>query len=355
MAAGPLATRKVPSMKVKEARGGEHDGLTGSRLNRLVFEVLRDHIANGTFGSGLVIREADVVRTFGVGRAPARMALRRLRDEGLVHKSAGYGFVVGASTAQHGFTPLDATGLVLSDAVRAALGQRNWRNHIYPEVEKRIAACLIYGRFRINQSSLAEFFGVSRTIAHEVLTTLERVNLVHQGRNARWYAGPLTVDAIKESYELRWVLEPIALRQAARQFSPAQLARACEHIRIAQETPTPTPDQLNRVERDLHQEMVLKCGNAQMRNVLRTCQLPIISSYGTVARHVNEHRLSSGVPEMLEDHRRVLDNLVAGRIDDAAGALEAHIRRGCAFTLPHFLDPPPLNPAVVPPFMALDE
>jgi DNA-binding GntR family transcriptional regulator len=299
----------------------------------------------------VVLRENDIVKTFGVGRAPARMALRRLAEERLVRKREGRGFVVGSGGDDGRPAALELSGLVLPDSFTAALGQRNWRRHIYPAVEKTIAACLIYGRFRINQSLLAEHFGVSRTIAHEVLTTLERVGLVHQGSNARWYAGPLTVDNIKDYYELRWLLEPVALRQAAPLIRHEQLVRARDQIAAVQKIATPTPDELNRVETALHNDIVLRCGNESMRNVLRMAQLPVISSYGTVARYVNERKLSSGVPEMLEDHRVVIEHLIAGRVDAAAAAMESHLRRGFAFTLPHFVDPPPLNPGVVPPYM----
>lgn len=324
-----------------------------SRINELVYDVLHAHIVGGTFEDGLVLRENDVAGIFGVGRAPARMALRRLAEEDLIRKRRGHGFEVarGGKSATSKHRPLLEAGLVLPHALAEQLAKRNWRQHIYPTVERAVASCLIFGRFHVNQSALASHFGVSRTVAHEVLTSLERVGFVRQGRNARWYAGPLTVDDLREGYQMRWLLEPEALRQAAPGVPRAQMLDAREQILQAQRDPRPAPDALNAIELALHADIVLACTNRQMRTVLRNCQLPIIVTYGTVARSDPARHLASGVPETLAEHLTVIDLLLAGRIDDAAKALEAHIRHGAEMSLPHFCNPPPLSPERVPSYM----
>jgi DNA-binding GntR family transcriptional regulator len=324
-----------------------------SRINEVVYDVLHEHIVRGAFEDGLVLRENDVAGIFGVGRAPARMALRKLAEEDLIRKRHGHGFEVarGGGPAASKHRSLLEAGLVLPHALAEKLAKRNWRQHIYPTVEKAVASCLIFGRFHVNQSALADYFGVSRTVAHEVLTSLERVGFVRQGRNARWYAGPLTVADLREGYQMRWLLEPEALRQAAPGVPRAQLIEAREQILDAQRDSRPDPDELNDIELALHRDIVLACTNRQMRTVLRNCQLPIIVTYGTVARSDPARHLASGVPETLAEHLTVIDLLLAGRIDAAAKALEAHIRHGAEMSLPHFSNPPPLTSERVPPYM----
>lgn len=324
-----------------------------SRLNDLVFDVLHRHIVDGAFEDGLVLRENAIAEEFGVGRAPVRMALKRLADESLIRKRRGHGFEV----ARHGRPPvskhvsLREAGLVLPGALSEQLSKRNWRQHIYPAVERAVASCLSFGRFHVNQSALAEHFGVSRTVAHEVLTSLERLSFVRQGKNARWYAGPLTIEDLRESYELRTLLEPAALRQAAPTLAREDLVSARDQILRAQAKEVPDPEEINDIEMTLHTGIVLACTNKQMRNVLRNCQLPIIVTYGTVVRGTRGPHHRSGVPETLADHLEIIDLLLAGRIKDAARALEAHIRHGMELSLPHFVDPPPLAPRQVPPYM----
>lgn len=343
----PEALRTQRSLLAEPALGAP------SRINELVYDVLRRHIVEGTFDDGLVLRENDVATAFGVGRAPARMALRKLAGEDLIRKRRGHGFEVapnGGPTASRHRSLADA-GLILPPALAGQLAKRNWRQHIYPTVERAVASCLIFGRFHINQSALAGHFGVSRTVAHEVLTSLERVGFVRPGRNARWYAGPLTVDDLRESYQLRWLLEPEALKQAASGIPRQQLIEARERILRTQRAPRPEPEDLNDIEVALHTDIVLRCTNRQMRTVLRNCQLPVIVTYGTVVRSAPASLYGSGVPETLAEHLMVIDLLLAGRVDAAAAALEAHIRHGAELSLPHFCNPPPLTPDRLPPYM----
>ncbi|MCG8510730.1 MAG: GntR family transcriptional regulator [Rhodospirillales bacterium] len=327
-----------------------------SRLNELVFKILRDHIVDGAFENGLVLRENAVAEAFGVGRAPVRMALRRLEEEFLVSKRAGHGFQVsrGGTPKQSLHVPLAKAGLIVPPELNERLNKRNRRQHIYPTVERAVAACLTLGRFRINQSALAEHFGVSRTVAHEVLTGLERVGFVRQGRNARWYAGRLTVEDLRESYELRWLLEPVALLQAAPGLSRKRLTEARDQILRAQQKDLPDPEDLNDIEMALHTGIVLDCTNRQMRTVLRNCQLPIIVTYGTVVRRADTSRHKSGIPETLAEHLAIIDLLLDGRSEAASKALEAHIRHGSEMSLPHFVDAPAVATDSIPPYLILE-
>ena len=323
------------------------------RLNELVFGLLRTHIVGGVIEQGLILHERDIVDTLGVGRAPARMALQKLEEEKLIRKRRGHGFEVTSPGKKRVQTTkrLNDVPLILPQAFQENLRKRNWRQHIYPLVERRIASCLVFGRFLINQSALAEYFGVSRTIAHEVLMSLERVGFVRQGGNARWYAGPLTVEGIKESYELRLLLEPRALIQAAPHVRKSQLLEARQQVIDAQAQALPDPEVLNEIELRLHAGIVHKCTNQQMRNVLRNCQLPIIVTYGTVVRNSGKADVPSGIPETLADHRTVIELLIDNKVDTASAALQAHIRRGGELSLPHFENPPPLAPEAIPPYM----
>ncbi len=328
-----------------------------SRLNELVYSVLRQHIVDGAFADGLVLRENAVAEAFGVGRAPARMALRKLQEESLVRKRQGHGFMVAArgTPRKSLHLPLEDAGLILPLAHGERVAKRNWRQHIYPAVEQTVAACLIYGRFRINQSGLADYFGVSRTVAHEVLTSLERVGFVRQGANARWYAGPLTVQDMEEGYEMRWLLEPPALTQAAKLIPRSDLLKAREDILGIQAQKNRNPEDLNRIEFTLHTDLVLRCTNRQMRTVLRNCQLPIIVSYGTVVRNAAPITRPSGVPETLDQHLGIIESLLTGDVGEAARQLETHIRHGYQYSMPHFVNPPPLAPERVPPYMVLED
>ena len=96
--------------------------------------------------------------------------------------------------------------------------------------------------FSTDESALAEHYQVSRTVAHEVLMRLERTGLVVQDRNQRWYAGPLTIDLLREHYEMRWLLEPIALGQALGALDPKEIALKEKRARRVSDGSLPARD-----------------------------------------------------------------------------------------------------------------
>jgi DNA-binding GntR family transcriptional regulator len=62
-------------------------------LYEIIYGVLREHLIDGRFLPGLVLGEAGVARAFKSSRIPAASALQRLRDEGLIKKFGGRGYL----------------------------------------------------------------------------------------------------------------------------------------------------------------------------------------------------------------------------------------------------------------------
>jgi DNA-binding GntR family transcriptional regulator len=296
----------------------------GPPLYALIYEVLREHIVDGSFPPGLVLGEASVARAFQASRVPAAVALRRLKRDGLLSDFEGRGYVTGQGAAPLRLDLRDA-GLRLPAALADDLRIRNRRERIYPEVEHAVATCLAYGRFLLNESALAEHHGVSRTVAHEVLTRLERTGLVTQDVNQRWYAGPLTAELLREHFEMRWLLEPIALAQALPRIAADDIAQKLARVEKAQSRRL-TPAELERLERDLHADIVLRCHNGQLRETIRRSQLPIIATHSTFEHGPD----SQAIEDMLAEHKAILSALARGRPAEAKAALEAHLRRSLA-------------------------
>src|ERR1700686_3486634 len=292
-------------------------------LYEIIYGVLREHLIDGRFPPGLVLGEAGVARAFKSSRIPAASALQRLRDEGLIRKFGGRGYLaVGADTRAIVRRELRDAGLRLPETVSGSLKTPNHQARIYPLVEHAVAALLSYGRFLVNESALAEHFSVSRTVAHEVLTRLERSGLIEKDRNQRWYAGPLTIDRLREHFEMRWLLEPIALGQAMETVSPAELRMKRERVKEAQHHQN-APPQLERIEVDLHGEVVLSCANRQLRDAVQRNALPLFATHSTFAL-IQDHE---EIETMLVEHHAIYDFLLAGEKQAAMAALEAHIRR----------------------------
>lgn len=296
---------------------------TALPLYEVIYRVLRQHIVDGVLPDGLVVGETALARAFQSSRIPAGAALKRLEDEGLVTRFGGRGLMIGgdAMAPPMRLDLIDA-GLTLPQTRMLEPKTRNRRATIYPEVEHLVAGCLPYGRFQLNESLLAEHYHVSRTVAHEVLTSLDRAGLVTQDKNQRWYAGPLTPELMREHFELRWLLEPIALEQALARLARNDLGARRERIRRVQ-SGRRTAANLEQLEQDLHVDTVLSCGNSQLRDSIRRSQLPLIAMHQTFQRH----RDTDEIEIMLAEHLAVFDHLLAGQLSEAQQALARHLQR----------------------------
>jgi DNA-binding GntR family transcriptional regulator len=289
-------------------------------LYEVIYSVLRDHLARRRLTPGLVLSESNVARAFKASRVPVRAALRRLRDEGLITEFNGRGYLAGPEETAPVRSGLSEAGFKLPSELE--LGARNRWEQIYPEVEHAVAVCLAYGRFMLVESSLAEFFSVSRTVAHEVLTKLERVGIVTRDQNQRWYAGPLTAKNIREHFEIRWLLEPVALRQAFPRLKQAELQK--KRVRVAAvKSGRPTAETLELIERDLHIDAISKCDSTLVLETVRRSQLPLFAAHTTF----HQYQRKEDIKTMVTDHTAILDELIALRLDPAAALLESHIRR----------------------------
>lgn len=297
-----------------------------TKLSQVIYDTLRDQIEDGSLPPGLVLEAASLARFFDLSRTPVKEALQGLVDARVARASEGRGVVVGQCGEQFRADPASA-GLRLSPGVRQDLSERNWRSRFYPEIEQEIAACLPFGRFAINVTQLAASKGVSRTIAHEALVRLERLGLINQS-GTRWYAGPMTEKDILAHYEIRWLLEPQALIASAatlpREVAVEARKRADACLAMPGEARI---DMVDRLERDLHLDIVLHAPSRLMEDAIRRSQLPLMATNFSL----NQQRDYNVRRRTIEEHLAVLDPLVEGDIPAAAAALEAHLRSAPKF------------------------
>ena len=307
-----------------------------------IYTVLRDHLDRKALPAGLVLGQANVARAFNVSRVPAGIALTRLLDEGLVQTFEGRGYIVPEGEPLR--KNLIEAGLDLPPEITTPAVNR--REQIYPEVEHAVAACLAYGRFMLNETALANHYDVSRTIAHEVLAQLERAGIIEQDNNNRWYAGPLTAAEFEHHYEIRWLLEPEALRQAFPLLNPQDIAARLARIRAARQQ-TIQPPELERLEADLHIHTLGLCPNPILLNSIRRSLRILIATHSTFANYQNRDELG----KMVTEHTLIYEALTVGDVNLAASILEVHLRRSVKPNLEMLQKLDPLPDISRPPYL----
>ncbi|ETA50761.1 GntR family transcriptional regulator [Ponticoccus alexandrii] len=147
------------------------------RLQDVVYAVLVDNLASGKLRQGMRLRESELARQFTLSRVPIRAALKRLESDGRLEFNGrrGYRVLGEAHDAGDAACDEDAPLLSIPSVARDGLESRNWRHRLFEEVQTAIASAMVFGSFGINEKAMAEHYGVSRSVAHEIITRMERV------------------------------------------------------------------------------------------------------------------------------------------------------------------------------------
>jgi putative spermidine/putrescine transport system substrate-binding protein len=289
----------------------------GKPYYELVRDELARNIANGKLGQGVVLLEGPIATLLGVSRGPVKRALELLAEEGLIRRFGGRGYLVGATAKPHRVNlltlDLDVSGEIQDYAARAA-----WQK-IYGEVAEAVVACTPFGAYQISESAMCSHFEVSRTVARDVLARLNHDGLIEKDRWSHWTAGPLTARDVREHYEMRLVLEPAALRQAAPSLARADLEAM--RARIAAARQACDRASLAALERDLHESCLAPVSNRRLLAAIQQSRMPDVINR-LFADHFGLHE----APAVMDEHDAVLVELLRGEAGSAARALQRHLQ-----------------------------
>ncbi|OCC00687.1 GntR family transcriptional regulator [Labrys sp. WJW] len=296
---------------------------TAQRRYEIVEDVLRANIADGLLPRGLVLLEGPIAEIFQTSRAPVQKALLRLEAEQLIHRFDGRGYLVGAPGRQVApvRTDIKSLGLMVPEAIDEALQSRSTWERIYDSIEADVAACVVFGQYRIIEIELADHFHVSRTVVRDVLGRLQEKGLVHKNQSSHWIAGPLTAKSIKDRFALRRILEPPALVSAAPRIDRSRLTALLESLSEAERTVSDADlVEWEDLETKLVETCVMATPNERLRDLIRDNLLPVVASERLLRQ--------LGLPRdriAIAEYRLIVELLTRGAIDAAAAMFDAHL------------------------------
>lgn len=176
---------------------------------------------------------------------------------------------------------------------------------------------------RFIELELVKELGVSRTPIRQALFQLQQAGFVQIGENRGFHVVIFGAEDIRELYELRGVLESAAIRAATPQIPEALLRHALEEVGNLErmEEPHLSPAFLHS-DIDLHHSLIADhCGNRRLREAIATlrAQMGLFIVGGT--------RVPGGTSQALEEHKLILEALLARDPKAADDAMTAHIER----------------------------
>ncbi|GIF74523.1 GntR family transcriptional regulator [Asanoa siamensis] len=205
-------------------------------------------------------------------------------------------------------------------ATLAPAPQRRTAHELVRDTLRRaIFSGLLTGGTHLGQADIATQLAVSTTPVREALRDLAADGLIRIDPHRGAVVHDLDHDDLREIYEIRSALEPLAVRRAARHITADELAAAGDLL-----------DQLGR-ETDpaawleLNWEFHALLGRASRSPRLFSL---VTNAQGSTARYVGESMKAhpDRLPEATAEHRALVDALAGRDPDTAAKLVTAHLQ-----------------------------
>lgn len=197
--------------------------------------------------------------------------------------------------------------------VRITAGQRSVGEMVYDILREAIDTGTFAPGEWLRQETLAELIGVSRIPVRSALIQLESEGMVtfHPRRGAQ--VRPVTVEQVREAYELRGLFEPHALRKSMATMTPARLAQLTK-LADRMDTMTEGPELLG-VRLEFYRNLYDATNNPTLTKLIEDLRASI-GRYllGKRITHTDGH-----------SHRHLIDVVGAGDVDAAVAVLLDHI------------------------------
>lgn len=197
--------------------------------------------------------------------------------------------------------------------VRVTAGQRSVGEMVYDVLREAIETGTFAPGEWLRQELLAEMIGVSRIPVRSALIQLESEGLVvfHPRRGAQVQS--VTVDQVREAYELRALVEPYALRKSMNTMTRArltQLAKIADRLDAM-----PAGPDLVRLRQEFYRNLYHSPHKSALTKLIEDLRTSIgLYLLGKRIAHPGGH-----------SHRHLVDVVASGDADAAVAVLLEHI------------------------------
>lgn len=207
-----------------------------------------------------------------------------------------------------------------SRASKSRSSSRTLADDIYNRIRLEILSLKIKPGQRLEEEELAASYGVSRTPVREALQKLERDGLIVLVPRRSAYVSEISLREALEIDQLRELLEPFAALQAAGRIPPDKLHDLLRQLENLESVAPGQEDYVKYLHLDvqLHECILEYAGNSTMKDVVTRLH-----------HRMNAIRVVSTAPryrESIEEHKRIINALLAGNGEEASRAMREHIQ-----------------------------
>jgi GntR family carbon starvation induced transcriptional regulator len=177
---------------------------------------------------------------------------------------------------------------------------------------------------RVSSSELARRWSVSATPLREALQRLAAEGLVEYVSQRGARVSEVSLRDVWEVYELRLMLEPMALERSLRRVDEAWRREVEEaYAALSAELEGGFGDLMSfeRVNRDFHEALLSRCDSGWLLRVVRMLSDHCVR-YRALSRWTR-----GGAEEVLREHEEIHAACVAGEVERAVRLVYEHLRR----------------------------
>jgi len=210
--------------------------------------------------------------------------------------------------------------MTVETASAAVSGQR-----VADELRRLILAGEFQPGKRIGQEMLAERFNASRMPVREALRLLESEGLVSIVPHSGAWVSKLDAFEFDQTYKLREVVEPLAIRESIPNLTDEQVDRLGQLVEQIKATAGPRRDVEGflRVDREFH---LLTYAGVRYQ-ALTDLVLRQWNTTQHYRRVLVQHQDTADVTATNLDHELILDSIRRRDVDAAAAMIRLHIQR----------------------------
>jgi len=207
----------------------------------------------------------------------------------------------------------------------ATTEQLSQRDQAYRHLRRLLILQQIPEGQRLREALWAQRLGVSRGALREAFARLEAEGFIQPGPKTGYVVPRLEAEDIEEIIEVRTILEGGAIERIVRsglntREHLALMAASCDQLeRLADED---YPLGAVEADRRFHEALVEAAGNRRLDRLYRRAPLPMIHPVFLTGKPWRER-----VKRTLEEHRELIETILAGRADQARQLLRTHLNK----------------------------
>lgn len=208
------------------------------------------------------------------------------------------------------------------DELRPVSAAPSMSDHVFESLREAITSLKLPPGSPVVEATVARQLGVSTTPVREALQRLARDGLLVLNRYRGAQVIEMSSEDVREIYQLREALEPLAVRLAVPNFTPADIAEVEALLRESAESIANSDwERLSNCNREFHGMFIARCGNERLQSVLQNLQdqnriIALLTWYNRGYQTI-EH----------DEHLAILDAVKAGDAERAAEGAYRHIQR----------------------------